>query len=316
MKGIIYALCEPGTEIIRYVGKTINLNKRYLNHCIKYDGTLKCKWIKSLNEKPNLIVLDEVNLDLLNQMEIYWIHQCKAWGFELVNSVYNMNNNCIDYSLLNSFYSYNKKTKEFAYYKNYKEFVRKHGIVIKSKLVNCISTQSVKTCKEMFLGKSEKECVEKSKQFIKNQKLSKQKTAETCKTKFGRKLIAMNIKDNTEILNFVSIAECAKHLQVTDKEVSGYLNGISKNKFSLKGYVIGDDIKDVTSKYINYIEYNKAKNEKIKNLKAGSKKILCETTNVIYSSIKEASEQMNLCRRGISKACGKTEYKGYSFKYV
>jgi hypothetical protein len=316
MKGIIYALCEPGTEVIRYVGKTINLEQRYREHCKKNNGTLKSKWVSSLSEKPGVIVLDEVGIEILHQTETYWIHQCKAWGFDLVNTFVNNKSNSIDYDLLKDFYSYDKTTKEFKRYKSHKAFVKDNEFKHKSVIVNLISDNTIKTFNNLFLGRTKEDCLIKEKLFNENQKLSKQKTAETCKTKFGRKLIAMNIKDNTEILNFVSIAECAKHLQVTDKEVSGYLNGISKNKFSLKGYVIGDDIKDVTSKYINYIEYNKAKNEKIKNLKAGSKKILCETTNVIYSSIKEASEQMNLCRRGISKACGKTEYKGYSFKYV
>ena len=50
----------------------------------------KNKWIDELKQKgliPLVEVLDEIyNNELANEFEYYWILQCRAWGFDLVNS--------------------------------------------------------------------------------------------------------------------------------------------------------------------------------------------------------------------------------------
>lgn len=85
----IYALADPITDNICYVGKTNNLNKRksehnYLNREI---SSHKKNWIQKLKKNglsPNLIVLDEVDEDWI-YWESYWIAQMRTWGFDLLN---------------------------------------------------------------------------------------------------------------------------------------------------------------------------------------------------------------------------------------
>jgi len=88
MKTIIYTLSnEYG---IRYIGKTINLKKRYDSHINESSlkRTHKEKWInKTLTNGGKIImeildICDEKESDFI---EIYWISQFKTWGFNLVN---------------------------------------------------------------------------------------------------------------------------------------------------------------------------------------------------------------------------------------
>lgn len=44
----IYALVDPLTDRIRYVGQTNDLERRYKEHCTIFDFSLKCQWVQSL----------------------------------------------------------------------------------------------------------------------------------------------------------------------------------------------------------------------------------------------------------------------------
>lgn len=88
MKVIIYALIDPRSEEIKYVGKTNNIKKRIREHIRDEENNLKYAWIKSLkkiNLEPGVLILEETNVDESNFWEIFWISQCKSWGFELKN---------------------------------------------------------------------------------------------------------------------------------------------------------------------------------------------------------------------------------------
>jgi len=84
----IYALIDPNTEQIKYVGKTIHCPKKRLQaHLYEKQKTHKCNWIKSLNGKiPELLILDTVDENNWIFWEQYWISQCKTWGFKLTNT--------------------------------------------------------------------------------------------------------------------------------------------------------------------------------------------------------------------------------------
>ncbi len=81
-----YALVDPITTKVRYVGMTKNLKQRYTQH-------RKQPWIQELLKKgmsPILDILDaDIALELAKEREQYWIHKFEGEGHALENVVYN-----------------------------------------------------------------------------------------------------------------------------------------------------------------------------------------------------------------------------------
>jgi hypothetical protein len=102
MRGIIYALAEPGGYNIRYCGKTVMLLRDRLHahatNAYRYRHRHVCNWLRTIydrNEKPESIVLQEVDLvgltrkeqlDHLNRCEQSWIATLRTLGFRLTNA--------------------------------------------------------------------------------------------------------------------------------------------------------------------------------------------------------------------------------------
>jgi hypothetical protein len=88
----IYALSDPETFKIRYIGKTINIKARLENH-ISRSKNFKtsrhvCNWIKSLLNKklkPILTVIDTTDEENWVSKEMYWIKHFKDLGLKLCN---------------------------------------------------------------------------------------------------------------------------------------------------------------------------------------------------------------------------------------
>ena len=87
----IYTLSDPTTNIVKYVGKTINPKIRYRTYIKQAkNGTrnnLVINWVKSLlnnNEEPIMEIIDETD-GPWEWLEQYWISQFKTWGFKLKN---------------------------------------------------------------------------------------------------------------------------------------------------------------------------------------------------------------------------------------
>lgn len=90
MKVYIYALAHPLTGEIRYIGQTLNLNKRYREHLNirQRPITHKISWIISLhkqNLKPNIIILAETDLENCDALEKYFIKSYTINGYRLTN---------------------------------------------------------------------------------------------------------------------------------------------------------------------------------------------------------------------------------------
>jgi len=84
----IYALCDPRDDVIRYVGRTVNLKDRYRSHLRAKWGTHRCCWIKGLKEiglKPKMIVLEVVDESKCRSAEMWWIAHLKDVGYDLTN---------------------------------------------------------------------------------------------------------------------------------------------------------------------------------------------------------------------------------------
>lgn len=86
----IYALADPITKEIRYIGKSIRVKGRYKDHLNDNSRTHKVNWIKSLLKKelkPLLIILEELqDMDDWQQKECFWIKVAKDKKWNLVNS--------------------------------------------------------------------------------------------------------------------------------------------------------------------------------------------------------------------------------------
>lgn len=89
---LIYALCDPDTGEIRYIGKSKNSMKRFKEHLSDIslrDNHRKNNWIKSLMKRgkiPNVKIIQKIDRDnQLNQAEIYWIKYFKKHGYNLTN---------------------------------------------------------------------------------------------------------------------------------------------------------------------------------------------------------------------------------------
>ena len=91
---IIYALQDPATFEIRYIGKSVNGLKRPATHTyptvLEKDKTYKGNWIRQLVSKgltPIIKVVQELNnLNEINEAEKYWIQYFKDLGAPLTNS--------------------------------------------------------------------------------------------------------------------------------------------------------------------------------------------------------------------------------------
>jgi hypothetical protein len=86
----IYALSDPRTNQIRYIGKSNNPYNRYSNHynSARDKNTHKRNWINNIRKdglRPELIILDEVPKVNWQYWEKFYISLFKSWGFDLVN---------------------------------------------------------------------------------------------------------------------------------------------------------------------------------------------------------------------------------------
>lgn len=87
----IYALCEPGTRTVRYIGKTFNPGRRLGTH-VRDSSRKKShlgNWLRGLlscGAKPDMIILCEVSEDKWREEEVRQIRDARTLGARLVNA--------------------------------------------------------------------------------------------------------------------------------------------------------------------------------------------------------------------------------------
>ena len=86
----IYALCDPDTNEVRYVGKADNPTERYKAHLLTVGrpNTHRKAWVQSLirqGKKPLLKLLEEVTGDNWRERERWWIAEMRHRGARLTN---------------------------------------------------------------------------------------------------------------------------------------------------------------------------------------------------------------------------------------
>lgn len=88
-KPMIYALCDPDTGAVRYIGQTCYPRRRKWLHCSSSNnrGMRKVNiWVRSLldqGKKPAFSIIEETTD--LDARERYWIAQARELGVELLN---------------------------------------------------------------------------------------------------------------------------------------------------------------------------------------------------------------------------------------
>ena len=88
-KTFIYALCDPDTAMVRYVGKSDNPEKRLRGHFYEKSKTHKTNWINTLkkqNKKPVLKIIEEVDRSAWEASEIKWIAYYRNLSGNLTNT--------------------------------------------------------------------------------------------------------------------------------------------------------------------------------------------------------------------------------------
>lgn len=87
----IYALIDPRTRQIRYIGQTDDLPKRLQQHIMDKSNTPKTEWIKGLlvaNLRPDIIQLAQIeDEDNAHMIEYRWVYFGRKNGWELTNTV-------------------------------------------------------------------------------------------------------------------------------------------------------------------------------------------------------------------------------------
>lgn len=84
----IYALLDPTTHLIKYIGKANDPQLRLYRHMREKGHSHKNSWLHGLKEKgliPELIILEEVPVSQWQQREKYWITFYRSQGIDLVN---------------------------------------------------------------------------------------------------------------------------------------------------------------------------------------------------------------------------------------
>jgi hypothetical protein len=85
----IYALADPCTQEVCYVGKSDNPQRRLIEHLKDTTNPDKVKWIRGLDElgyKPTLIILEEVSGEDAPAREYFWTLYYWDQGSKLTNS--------------------------------------------------------------------------------------------------------------------------------------------------------------------------------------------------------------------------------------
>ncbi len=87
--GTVYALADPRTGRIRYIGKTLTVPrdrlKRHLSDAARGKLWRVSNWLRSLPTEPKLVVLEECAPALLGEAEADWIAYFRSLGTDLTN---------------------------------------------------------------------------------------------------------------------------------------------------------------------------------------------------------------------------------------
>lgn len=84
----IYALLDPRTDEIRYIGKTTDVSRRLRRHRTETGKTYRHNWLKQLRDdglQPSIVILEVTLKEIWEQREAHWIKYFSEMGCRLTN---------------------------------------------------------------------------------------------------------------------------------------------------------------------------------------------------------------------------------------
>lgn len=196
--GAIYALIDPTTGFIRYIGKGTNPKARYCAHIRDAKNpdknSRKIAWIRSLLykcEKPILYIIEEVNKAELNIREKLYIKVFRELGIPLTNMTEGGDGQSSGYQLKNRF-KWNPKNPKHL------QFLKEH--------VKLLHTPESKAKSAL------------------NRKGRKRKTGYEMPSLW--KATYLYNPETSDILKFKSLKHAAKYLNTTPAAVKQSISGI------------------------------------------------------------------------------------------
>lgn len=85
----IYGLIDPRDRRIKYVGQTVDFERRHKQHCDEVGDTAKCVWVGELRDRglsPDIVQLEVATQQAASYKENWWIQVLRANGEELTNT--------------------------------------------------------------------------------------------------------------------------------------------------------------------------------------------------------------------------------------
>lgn len=86
----VYALCDPDTGDVRYIGKTVDVRRRLYRHRHENDGSYRARWLAKLTsagQSPVFKLLEVVEVgENWAAVERRWIRDGRAAGWPLTNT--------------------------------------------------------------------------------------------------------------------------------------------------------------------------------------------------------------------------------------
>ncbi len=200
----IYILKDPNTNEIRYVGKTINIKRRYYQHTNKKfqekTKTYVANWILSLLKNGQKPIIESIEQCLdWEEKEVYWISYYKNLGCNLCNLAEG-GKGCSGYRKTEE-----QKKKHSEAFKGKNTWMK--GKIFSQEWKNNIS-KAQKGKNNNFYGRHFTEEM-KEKQRVK---------------KISKPIKAFNTVTLEKII-FKSIADCWKQLNLKKSNIISYLKG-------------------------------------------------------------------------------------------
>lgn len=84
-KVAVYALCQSGSEEIRYIGSTTNPVKRFLDHRRNGHGPEIKEWVESVNKSIEMTILETVSKSKARTSEETQMRHYEKLGHRLLN---------------------------------------------------------------------------------------------------------------------------------------------------------------------------------------------------------------------------------------